>query len=54
MYTQILDKIIKPEYRQSLSDWQSYANQSDKIGLEIIDQIYKFKGNRPIKYKLAE
>lgn len=52
MYTQILDKIIKPEYRQSLADWQSYATESDKIGLELIDQIYKSKGNRPVKYKL--
>jgi hypothetical protein len=33
MYKEILDKIIKPEYRNSLSDWVLYATEKDKIGL---------------------
>lgn len=34
---QILDKIIKPEYRSKFSNWQNYAKQIDLFGLECIN-----------------
>jgi hypothetical protein len=54
MYKEILDKIIKPEYRNSLNDWISYAKENDRKGLEIIEMIYKSKGIKPVVFKLAE
>lgn len=52
MFKEILDKIIKPEYRSSLVDWIQYAKSNDKMGLEIIEMIYKSKGNKQVTYKL--
>lgn len=33
----ILDKIIKPEYRAKLNNWESYAKPIDIFGLECIN-----------------
>jgi hypothetical protein len=61
MYKEILDKIVRTEYRPSLDDWALYAKDNDRIGLEIIYLVYKskgteisYKGNKNISYKLPE
>lgn len=33
MTTEILDKIIKPEYRKRYDNWAQYAKQQDMLGL---------------------
>lgn len=32
-YSEILEKIIKPEYKNRFSDWQKYARTNDLLGL---------------------
>jgi hypothetical protein len=50
----ILDKIIKPEYRKHLADWEKYAKPNDISGLHIIDQIYMSKGNKKVNFGLPK
>lgn len=45
----ILDKIIKPEYRAKLSNWESYAKPIDLFGLECINEIYNTKGAKRLR-----
>ena len=42
--SQILDKIIKPEYRERFKNWESYATEKDTFGLECIEDIYSSHG----------
>lgn len=51
-YSQILDKIIKPEYKNRFADWQKYARRDDLLGLECIGQIYSTKGTRCLHIRL--
>lgn len=49
---EILDKIIKPEYRNRYDNWSRYANSQDLLGLDLIQQIYANKGNKKLHVKL--
>ena len=50
--TQILDKIIKPEFRERYNDWEHYAKRNEILGLECIGKIYSVKGNKKIRVSL--
>lgn len=50
--SEILDKIIKPEYRSRYDNWSRYANSQDLLGLDLIQQIYANKGNKKLRVKL--
>lgn len=54
MSEKILDKIIRTEYRSKLDDWLQYIKESEELGLEIIDQIYRSKGNKHVHVTLPK
>lgn len=54
MTEKILDKIIRSEYRSQLQDWPNYIKPTEQLGLEIIEQIYRSKGNKPVHVLLPE
>lgn len=54
MADQILDKIIRTEYRQKLANWASYAKSNELLGLDIINQIYSSKGNKKVNLMLPK
>ena len=45
----ILDKIIKPEHRAKLNNWEDYAKTNDIFGLNCINEIYNTKGTKKLK-----
>jgi hypothetical protein len=52
MSEKILDKIVRSEFRSKLDDWFSYIKDNEKIGLDIIEQIYNSKGNKHVNVML--
>jgi hypothetical protein len=54
MTSNILDKILKPEYRLKLADYEHYIGEKESIGLDIIAQIYASKGNKHVSIALPE
>ena len=54
MNEKILDKIVKIQYRAKLKDWGNYIKPTETLGLDIIEQIYKSKGNRPVHVTLPQ
>ena len=54
MTEKILDKIVRPEYRDKVRDWTDYIKESEAIGLDIIEQIYNSKGNKHVNVVLPK
>jgi hypothetical protein len=54
MAEKILDKIMRPEHRLKLGDWPQTINEREELGLEIIEQIYRSKGNKHVNVLLPQ
>ena len=54
MSQDILEKIVRPEYKAQLRDWWKYANEKERIGLEVVGEIYATKGKKAVHVQLPQ
>ena len=50
----ILECLVRAEYRGKLKDWERYASEKELIGLEIAGQVYKSKGKKGVNVRLPQ